>query len=205
MRLINLRSYKFILIIIGSIFVVQLFLALKLPSILTSIIGPTEEKREVWSRKQIRDQGGGGSSLIDDDDNLTKEKGGSTSNNNNSHKNSKSDVIFKELGISKPPLNCHITKEVSSAIQRASTDSCKKHIIDVACAIQNQTFYPRWLPSSCPRGTHIPNRYLGCFRDQQDERLLSGYLAVHKTNNTPRKCLQVCLQSGFVFAGTQYS
>lgn len=114
-------------------------------------------------------------------------------------------MIFKELGISNPPLNCHITKEVSSAIQRASTDSCRKHIIDVACAIQNQTFYPRWLPNTCPSGNHTPNRYLGCFRDQQDERLLNGYLAVHKSNNTPRKCLQVCLQSGFVYAGTQYS
>lgn len=204
MLLINLRSYKFILIIIGCIFVVQLFLALRLPSIFTSIIGPVEEKRELWSRKQIRDQGGGGgSSLTDDEEISTKDKGRSSSLSSSS----KIDVIFKELGISNYPINCHITKEISSAIQRATTDSCRKHIMDVACAIQNQTnpFYPRWLPSSCPSGNHVPNRYIGCFRDQQDERLLSGYLALHKSNNTPRKCIQLCLQSGFLFAGTQYS
>lgn len=80
MLLMNLRSYKFILIIIGCIFVVQIFLARKLPSILTSIIGPApEEKRESpWSHKQIRDQGGGGSSLIDDEDISTKDKSGNS-------------------------------------------------------------------------------------------------------------------------------
>lgn len=206
MLLINLRSYKFILIIIGCIFVIQLFLALKLPSILTSIIiSPPESNKspEKWNRKTGRDAGG--SSLIDDEELggvSTKDK--SWSSSNNSHKNSKNDVIFKELGLSNP-LNCFITKEVTSAIQRASTDSCRKHIIEVACAIQNGTFYPRWLPSSCPTGSHIPNRYLGCFKDQQDERLLNGYVTVQKSNNTPRKCIQLCLQSGFVFAGTQYS
>lgn len=81
MLLINLRSYKFILIIIGCIFVVQLFLALKLPSIFTSIVGPAPEEKQqqsLWSRKQIRDQGGGGSSLIDDEDISTKDKSGNS-------------------------------------------------------------------------------------------------------------------------------
>uniref|UniRef100_A0A182NJI0 protein xylosyltransferase n=1 Tax=Anopheles dirus TaxID=7168 RepID=A0A182NJI0_9DIPT len=102
-----------------------------------------------------------------------------------------------------PP--CELTrKETVSAIHRAKSQSCKAKIVDVACEIQAGKFYPHHLPNYCPRGDHSPNRALGCFRDEKDFRLLSGYFTTFKTNNSPERCIRVCLQSGYPFAGVQY-
>uniref|UniRef100_T1INJ3 protein xylosyltransferase n=1 Tax=Strigamia maritima TaxID=126957 RepID=T1INJ3_STRMM len=46
--------------------------------------------------------------------------------------------------------------------------------------------------------------YLGCFRDQQNARLLTGHMS-KLASNTPTRCLDLCLQSGFQLAGVQYS
>lgn len=102
-----------------------------------------------------------------------------------------------------PP--CELTrKETVSAIHRAKSQSCKAKIVEVACEIQAGKFYPQRLPTFCPRGDHSPNRALGCFRDEKNFRLLSGYYSTFKTNNSPEKCIRLCLQSGYPFAGVQY-
>lgn len=198
MLYIFLRSYKYILLVIGTVFLVQLLLAFRLP-ILTSFIvpggsGSQKQISKTLLMKQTKVHDGTDNSMIDDEEFLSnKEKSGLRAIN-------KSD--WTDLGIHP---QCIINKEVVSAVQRARTHFCKKHIIDIACAIQNGTFYPKWLPSNCPNGKRLANRYLGCFRDQQDERILNGYFVVQKWTNTPRKCIQVCLQSGYVYAGIQYS
>uniref|UniRef100_A0A182LRE1 protein xylosyltransferase n=1 Tax=Anopheles culicifacies TaxID=139723 RepID=A0A182LRE1_9DIPT len=102
-----------------------------------------------------------------------------------------------------PP--CELTrKETVSAIHRAKSQSCKAKIVEIACEIQAGKFYPQRLPNYCPRGDHSPNRALGCFRDEKNFRILSGYYSTFKTNNSPEKCIRLCLQSGYPFAGVQY-
>lgn len=96
------------------------------------------------------------------------------------------------------------TKEAVSAIHRATTQTCKQTIANITCAIQAATFYPARLPNSCPNENFISNRALGCFRDQKKPRLLPGYFTNFKQLNTPGKCIQLCLQSGFLYAGVQF-
>lgn len=102
--------------------------------------------------------------------------------------------------------SCDIdTKEAVSAIHRAQTQHCKQTIANITCAIQAGTFYSSVLPNYCPNESFIANRALGCFRDEKKFRILSGYYTNFKTLNTPAKCIQMCLQSGFLYAGVQYS
>lgn len=101
---------------------------------------------------------------------------------------------------------CDITtKDAISAVHRAQTQLCKETIVNVTCAIEQNRFYAEHLPNYCPGGGHVPNRELGCYRDDKKQRLLSGYYSNLKAQNTPQRCIQLCLQSGFVFAGMQYS
>ncbi|XP_013115718.2 xylosyltransferase oxt [Stomoxys calcitrans] len=96
-----------------------------------------------------------------------------------------------------------ISKDAISALQRAKTKDCRQHIAGIACSIQSGKFYPALLPSYCP-SNHTANNPLGCFRDEKKFRLLSGYFINFKTTNKPDKCIQLCLQSGFPYAGVQY-
>lgn len=96
-------------------------------------------------------------------------------------------------------------KEAISAIYRAQTHNCKELIANITCAIQIGTFYPIALPNYCPHESYIKNKPIGCFKDDKKFRTLSGYYINFKTANTPTKCIQLCLQSGFVYAGVQYS
>lgn len=98
-----------------------------------------------------------------------------------------------------------VAKEAISAVHRAHSQQCKEIIVNTTCAIQNGTFYPKQLHSNCPHEPFIENKPLGCFKDDKKFRTLSGYYINFKTNNTPKKCIQLCLQSGFVYAGVQYS
>uniref|UniRef100_A0A2M4AJX4 protein xylosyltransferase n=1 Tax=Anopheles triannulatus TaxID=58253 RepID=A0A2M4AJX4_9DIPT len=102
-------------------------------------------------------------------------------------------------------LPCEPTnKEAISAINRAKSETCKAKIVEVACEIQKNKFYPHHLPNYCPHGDHSPDRPLGCFRDEKAFRLLSSYYTRFKTNNTPERCILLCLQSGYPYAGVQY-
>lgn len=98
-----------------------------------------------------------------------------------------------------------VAKEAISAVLRAQTQLCKETIINITCAIQNGQFYPKHLPNYCPHEPFIENRPLGCYKDDKKFRTLSGYYINFKATNTPQKCIQLCLQSGFVYAGVQYS
>lgn len=98
-----------------------------------------------------------------------------------------------------------VAKEAISAIYRAHSRYCKELIANTTCAIQSGTFYPSELPNYCPHEPYQPNKPLGCFKDDKKFRTLSGYYTNFKAANTPTKCIQLCLQSGFVYAGVQYS
>lgn len=98
-----------------------------------------------------------------------------------------------------------VAKEAISAIYRAQTQLCKELIANTTCAIQRGTFYPKSLPNYCPHEPYNKDKPLGCYKDDKKFRTLSGYYINFKTTNTQTKCIQLCLQSGFVYAGMQYS
>lgn len=50
-----------------------------------------------------------------------------------------------------------------------------------------------------------PGKSLGCFKDEKNLRRLNGYSVTLKTTNSPENCINLCLQSGFPYAGVQYS
>lgn len=112
-------------------------------------------------------------------------------------------ITSKELGFEP---ECDINaKEAISALQRAKTKDCRQHIASIACAIQAGRFYATHLQSSCPAGNHRANVSLGCYRDERDSRLLGGYFTSFKTSNSPGSCVELCLQSGYPYAGVQYA
>ncbi|XP_063241407.1 xylosyltransferase oxt [Bacillus rossius redtenbacheri] len=98
-----------------------------------------------------------------------------------------------------------VTKEAVSAIHRAKTQRCKQTIANITCLIQRRLLYPRRLPNSCPSNGFTAGKSLGCYEDKKTFRLLSGYFANLKTTNSPQHCINLCLQSGFQYAGVQYS
>lgn len=102
---------------------------------------------------------------------------------------------------------CDITKDkdVLSAVQRARSQQCKEHIISIACQIKAGVLYPKQLPNTCSSGNYLKNRSLGCFKDSKKNRLLSNLYSNFKETNSPKKCIQQCLQSGYLYAGVQYS
>ncbi|KAG5670975.1 hypothetical protein PVAND_001203 [Polypedilum vanderplanki] len=113
-------------------------------------------------------------------------------------------TLLSELKF-KPKCDILKDKEVISAVQRARTQQCKEHIINIACQIKAGVLYPKKLTNTCPSGNYIENRSLGCFKDTKKHRLLSSLYSNFKETNSPKKCIQTCLQSGFVYAGVQYS
>ncbi|XP_066992776.2 xylosyltransferase oxt [Anabrus simplex] len=98
-----------------------------------------------------------------------------------------------------------VAKEAISAIHRAKTQRCKQEIVNITCLIQQNQLYPQHLPNSCPSLGYTAGKSLGCYRDEKTFRLLSGYYANLKTTNSPQHCINMCLQSGFPYAGVQYS
>lgn len=101
---------------------------------------------------------------------------------------------------------CEITgKEAVSAIHRAKSQKCKQVIANVTCRSLLGTLYPKRLKGDCPNNGRTTGKPLGCFKDENNYRLLSGYFGVNKKSNSPEYCIQLCLQSGFEYAGVQYS
>ena len=49
----------------------------------------------------------------------------------------------------------------------------------------------------------VPYSHLGCFRDSSKKRLLSNYFK-KLSNNSPTYCVDLCLQSGYLYAGVEY-
>lgn len=131
--------------------------------------------------------------------NITTSKSSNTLNNNTQEIDSHLDKLHFQ------PICDIITKEAISAIHRAQSQICKQIIVNASCAIQNGVFYATKLPNYCPNDPFTPYRALGCHKDDKKFRTLSGYYINLKTTNTPTKCVDLCLQSGFVYAGVQYS
>lgn len=204
-----LRRYKLFFVLVLLILCIQLFLAYLLPifgatdDIILSTYGSHTHKTH--AAQNLRDP-----PLVDDED----------ISNSNTYSKSKASKEVKEpaaagattkryqlrldeLGFT-PTCDIH-TKEAVSAIHRATSQACKRTIANVACAIQTKTFYATTLPNFCPRGNYTANRALGCYKDEKNFRVLSGYYMNFKTANTPARCIQLCLQSGFPYAGVQYA
>lgn len=199
------RRYKLFFFIGLAILGIQIFLAyksIKIP------IGPSHGESK-WSEKVIN---------FKKEFTKSSQKHFATHNDDEDIINSniqQQDVAHKSEKLSssnllsdlkfKPKCDILNDREVLSAVQRARSQSCKEHIIDVACQIKSNTFYPEHLPNTCPSGNYIANRSLGCFKDDKKHRLLPGFYSNFKETNSPKKCIQMCLQSGYLYAGVQYS
>lgn len=103
-------------------------------------------------------------------------------------------------------LPCQITeKQALSALNRAKSQRCKQLIANISCLSLDNQLYPSELTSSCPAKDFVKSKELGCFKDEKNFRLMNGYFGMSKTENSPKFCLNLCLQSGFPYAGVQYS
>lgn len=101
---------------------------------------------------------------------------------------------------------CEInTKEAISAIHRAKTQKCKQYIANVFCLGLAEDLYPKYLSGHCPVEGKTKGHALGCFKDENNFRLLTGYLGVNKKSNSAEYCTELCLQSGFEYAGVEYA
>ncbi|XP_076766039.1 xylosyltransferase oxt isoform X1 [Xylocopa sonorina] len=103
---------------------------------------------------------------------------------------------------------CEFTgREAVSAVTRAQSQVCKQRIVNVTCLNQQGLLYPERIQSLCPHSPGFVDKpvSLGCFKDDKTLRILSGYYHVFKGNNSPKHCAFLCLQSGYLYAGTEYS
>nr|CAI5851663.1 unnamed protein product [Callosobruchus analis] len=97
------------------------------------------------------------------------------------------------------------TKDAVSAINRAKTQYCKQLISNITCLSNDGNLYPKELKGTCPSKGLSTGKQLGCFKDEKNYRLLSGYFGINKKSNSPHYCIKLCLQSGFPYAGVEYS
>ncbi|KAG7199452.1 hypothetical protein KM043_014078 [Ampulex compressa] len=124
-----------------------------------------------------------------------------------SHRNRTMRIKLDHKSLNFTP-TCEVAgREAVSATTRAQTQACKQRIVNVTCLSQQGLLYPVRIQSLCPHSpgfTNIPTN-LGCFKDDKTLRILSGYYHVFKGNNSPERCAFMCLQSGYPYAGTEYS
>lgn len=162
----------------------------------------TTEEPEKWEPSDSdRDSGSNNEALNsarrsdDDETNLLAPQTKKSGNNSIQLK-------LEELNFDLP---CHITeKQALSALNRAKTQRCKQVIANITCLSYENQLYPQELKSSCPSGGFIRGKQLGCYKDEKNFRLLNGYFGVNKNENSPSYCINICLQSGFLYAGVQY-
>ncbi|XP_001949441.1 xylosyltransferase oxt [Acyrthosiphon pisum] len=122
------------------------------------------------------------------------------------HSNYKTDN-YRVLGIDElgfvPP--CDISgRECVSALHRAKTETCKQIIANISCLIKTNPPYPKRLPHQCPTNDVKKNKIIGCFRDGKEIKLLPGYKTTLIQTNSQDNCVDLCLQSGFAYAGVEY-
>ncbi|XP_050301024.1 xylosyltransferase oxt [Anthonomus grandis grandis] len=110
---------------------------------------------------------------------------------------------LEELNIELP---CQITeKQALSALNRAKSQKCRQIIANISCLNSNGQLYPQEIQSTCPNKNYVKGKQLGCYKDEKNFRILTGYMGVNKNENSPKYCINLCLQSGFPYAGVQYS
>nr|SVE71518.1 EOG090X01AN [Daphnia similis]SVE72151.1 EOG090X01AN [Daphnia similis] len=110
-------------------------------------------------------------------------------------------VNEKEPSVSRKSACGILSKTALSAIKRATTKKCKEELSDIACRLKNNQLVPERLPNNCPRKDSVPGSSLGCFHDNNQSRLLSSY-GVKLPGLTNQKCIDLCAQSAFLYAGT---
>lgn len=160
-----------------------------------------ESDSNVNSARRIKD-----GLSIDDEDIRLGEKDKKTAKHNEKNQQNRTSVRLRLEELDFVPV-CEITtKEAISAIHRAKTQKCKQEISNTTCLIQKGMLYPKTLPNFCEsKSSHLIGKSLGCFKDDKNFRILSGYYGNNKDKNSPEYCIYLCLQSGFSFAGVQYS
>lgn len=195
------RRYKFYFFIGFAILAIQVFLAYKLIKIPLES-GSNDKISSSFKQKLTRASKQKHFAVHNDDEDIINSN---IQQQDVAHKSEKSSsTLLSELRF-KPKCDILNDKEVLSAVQRARTQKCKETIVDIACQIKSNTFYPVTLPNTCPSGNYIANRSLGCYKDDKKHRLLPGFYTNFKESNSPKKCIQMCLQSGYLYAGVQYS
>ena len=114
-------------------------------------------------------------------------------------------TVLTEFGLN---ASCgSIAKDAQSAVKRAKTRECKELIAEIACKHERGELYPERLQSLCPvhLDARVAGNELGCYKDSFSERLLNGASIKQKEDNTHESCLKICSESGFLYAGVQYS
>ncbi|XP_050534829.1 xylosyltransferase oxt isoform X2 [Daktulosphaira vitifoliae] len=102
-----------------------------------------------------------------------------------------------------PPCDI-IGREPVSALQRAKTQTCKQLIANISCLINSTPPYPQRLIHHCPSNDVSDIKELGCYRENRENKLLQGYKTTNVFTNSQNICKDICLQSGFVYAGVEY-
>ncbi|XP_053953163.1 xylosyltransferase oxt [Anastrepha ludens] len=207
-----LRRYKLFFFLGLLILALQVFLAYKSLNLSNSNViavntnayletNDVTETNHEGKKRSIANGGANQYSASDDGD-----ANGGLQNRKKSVRHIDANVQWPEIDRFGIQPKCNISaKEAISALQRAKTIDCRKQIAHIACTIQAGNFYAEHLVSHCPAGNHTANASLGCYQDEKEYRLLSGYFINFKTTNSPQKCIRLCLQSGFPYAGVQYA
>lgn len=204
-----IRRYRLFFIVGIAILSFQILLAVRFFTINGDVLAtneyvphkiPSGEHNDLKNIKQTKNL-----VVFDDEDasNVYFLKSSTHKSTESIYKSNKSQLRLDELQFVPA---CEIkTKEAVSAIHRAQTQKCKQEIANITCLIKDGLLYPKYLRNSCPNNDLEVGKSLGCFKDAKDFRLLSGYYGNNKNENSPEYCTRLCLQSGFPYAGVQYS
>ncbi|KAL3284632.1 hypothetical protein HHI36_018786 [Cryptolaemus montrouzieri] len=188
------RRYKIFFIFGTTILVFQVLLTLKFFAL--SKNNKEQKWQPVLERTSFTSEGKIRSGSFDD------EIAGNVPNRNIKVK-SKPQLKLEDLNFTP---NCKISeREAISAINRAKSKKCKQLIANITCLSSEGRLYPKKLSNFCVDHSNNTGKALGCFKDDKEFRLLSGFYGVHSKDNSPGNCMRLCLQSGFPYAGVEYS
>jgi len=95
---------------------------------------------------------------------------------------------------------CTVTGlDARDAINRASTEQCRRELTSVACLASREQLIPDFIPSLCDRFRESPATVarggdsVGCFKDSFSDRVLKGFVRQDWDLNSPALCVRVCL------------
>ncbi|TRY63197.1 hypothetical protein TCAL_03549 [Tigriopus californicus] len=97
-------------------------------------------------------------------------------------------------------------KDAKSALLRAKSKSCRSQIANVTCLAARSQLFPTYLRNQCAQSTdsRVVGTHLGCYKDSFSSRILNGGMTTYKTMLGKQKCLMLCTESGYLYAGLQY-